>query len=73
MLLFNMADAVETPRKGIFAPCSEVPGLVEMTERLRSEGEIVINALPGQTGTARDMGCDRELVLVGGQWKVKII
>lgn len=73
MLLFNMADAAESPRQGVFAPCSEVPGLVEMMERLRSEGEIVISALPGQTGTARDMGCDRELVLEGGQWKVKKI
>ena len=25
------------------------------------------------TGTGRDMGCDRELVLDGGQWKVKKI
>ena len=73
MLLFAMGQAEETACKGVYAPCSEVPGLVETIERLRAEGEIVINALPGQKGAAQEMDCDRELVLEGGQWKVKKI
>jgi len=73
ILLFAMGQTEEAGRKGVYAPCSEVPGLVETIERLRAEGEIVINTLPGQAGTAQDMGCDRELTLEGGQWKVKKI
>lgn len=73
MLLFAMGQAQEAARKGVYAPCSELPGLVDTTERLRAAGEIVINALPGQNGAAQDMDCDRELVLEGGQWKVKKI
>lgn len=71
MLLFNLAEAVDSGRKGIYAPCSEVPSLMETIDRLRAEGEIVICALPGQNGGAREMACDRELVIEGGQWKVK--
>ena len=73
MLLFNMGQAQESVSRGIFAPCSELPGLTETVERLRAAGEIVISALPGQAGAAREMDCDRELVLEGGQWKVRKI
>jgi ATP phosphoribosyltransferase regulatory subunit len=55
----------------IFAPCSELPGLPEAVAALRASGEVVIGALPGQSGGAAEMGCDRELVLQGGKWKVR--
>ena len=73
MLLFSLVQSGATSPAAIFAPCSEVPGLMETVDRLRGEGETVICALPGQAGTAADMGCDRELILEGGQWKVKKI
>lgn len=73
MLLFSLGQATVAPRKGICAPSSEIPGLMEAIERLRAAGEMVLCALPGQGGGAHDMGCDRELTLESGQWKVKKI
>ena len=69
--LFNLTNKQFESRLGIFAPCSEVPGLSEMIDSLRESGEIVIRQLPEQVGGASEMNCDRELVLEGGQWKVK--
>lgn len=70
-LLFNLASGADEKPAGIFAPCSEVPGLREMIDSLREQGETVICELPGQHGGAADMGCDRELVIESGGWKVK--
>ena len=38
---------------------------------LRAAGETVIQALPGQLGSAADMGCNRELKNVSGKWIVE--
>lgn len=69
--LFELDSRNEPRPKGIFAPSSEVPGLREMIDSLRAEGNIVICELPGQRGGAAEMGCDRQLVIEGGSWKVK--
>ena len=69
--LFNLAPQPDEPPKGIFAPRSEVPGLQQMIDSLRQEGNIVICELPGQQGGAAEMGCDRQLVIEGGSWKIK--
>ena len=58
---------------GIFAPCDEAPALRQMIMKLRAQGERVVMALPGQQGQARDMGCDRQLVLRGQNWVVEKI
>ena len=55
---------------GIFSPASDDSGLLNTIESLRKAGECVINALPGQHGSAREMGCDRELVEKKGKWEV---
>ena len=57
-------------KRAIFAPASELPGLYEMIDSLREAGEVVICALPGQAGTAKDMACDRQLEIRDGQWTV---
>ena len=41
-----------------------------MVNSLRAAGETVIVELPGQSGTAAEMGCDRRLVLEHGRWTV---
>lgn len=64
-------ETAETPRCAVFAPAQYSPASAQAIADLRSAGEQVICALPGQTGTARDMGCDRELVEQGGAWVVK--
>ena len=55
---------------GIFAPSRDDPGLLKYIARLRRKGEVVVVNLPGQKGQARDMGCDRRLVLKGGKWTI---
>ena len=71
--LFSLTTRPLKTRAGIFAPCSTVPGLPEAIDSLRKEGEIVIRQLSGQAGGAEEMNCDRELVLIAGQWKTKKI
>lgn len=61
-------DPVE--QLGIWAPV-EGDGLWQVVQRLRREGERVVQALPGQPAeAARDAGCDRQLHFFGGGWQV---
>ena len=55
----------------VLAPAGSAPGLLEAVRQLRSQGERVISALPGQQGDAADMGCDRLLVEENGNWTVE--
>lgn len=56
---------------GIYAPADNDAALQKAISELRQKGEKVICALAGQTGNAKEMGCDRELVKDGSSWKVK--
>ncbi|MCI0400434.1 MAG: ATP phosphoribosyltransferase regulatory subunit [Gammaproteobacteria bacterium] len=71
--LVALAPEVGAARRGIFAPSSEDPLLAEAIERLRQQGERVICALPGQTGGAAEMACDRQLLLQNGRWVVILL
>jgi len=55
----------------IYAPADNNAELHKTILELRQQGEKVISALPGQKGTAKDMGCNRELVKDGSAWQVK--
>jgi len=55
----------------IYAPTDNDSALQNTIIDLRLQGERVICALPGQTGNAKELGCDRELVKDGSSWKVK--
>ncbi|MBT7952481.1 MAG: ATP phosphoribosyltransferase regulatory subunit [Gammaproteobacteria bacterium] len=68
--IFSLSKQPEKTSSAIFASYSEVPGLSEAVQRLREQGEIVIFELPGQTGTAKEMNCDRQLQLKEGKWQV---
>jgi ATP phosphoribosyltransferase regulatory subunit len=59
------AGAVEP---GIFAPCADDAALSRTIDELRAQGNRVISALPGQTGDARAMGCDRRLEKQNDKW-----
>lgn len=61
---------VATPDK-IFAPLHKEPALTDAIKTLRAQGKIVIEALPGQTADAKAMGCNKQLVFIDQQWKVK--
>jgi ATP phosphoribosyltransferase regulatory subunit len=71
--LFVLGNHRAAKPAAILAPASELPALQELVDTLRSSGEVVIIQLPGQDGTAADMGCDREIVLERGRWVVKAI
>lgn len=57
----------------IFAPWSEDQGLLNKIAELRQGGDTVIMQLPDQTGGARDMQCDRELVQENNEWVVQTL
>ena len=71
--LYQLTPHSYKPKKGIYAPYSEMPGLHELVEQLREQGEIVICMLPGQTGGPLELGCDREITLEHGHWQVREI
>jgi len=52
----------------IFAPAQNDVALWQSVQVLRAQGERVISGLSGQVLA---VGCDRQLVLEGGQWLVK--
>ncbi|MDR3212528.1 MAG: ATP phosphoribosyltransferase regulatory subunit [Azoarcus sp.] len=54
----------------ILAPAAKDVALLAEAARLRDEGEIVVDALPGHDGTWEDAGCDRRLVEREGRWTV---
>lgn len=56
--------------KGVFAPAQGDADLDVQIDSLRRAGERVIRELPGQVGTAAEMGCNRVLVKQGAQWVV---
>jgi ATP phosphoribosyltransferase regulatory subunit len=45
--------------------------LLRAVEKLRGHNEVVVTDLPGHDATRSELGCDRELVLVGKSWQVR--
>ncbi len=58
-------------RTAILAPAGSDEALWAQVRNLRADGERVIVELPGQPGDAQEMGCDRHLVFVDGNWRVQ--
>ncbi len=69
--LLSLSTHKNNQLAAIFAPADNDADLQAMIARLRQQGETVICALPGQSGGAKEMGCDRQLVKEGGGWKLK--
>lgn len=67
--LSRLTDRNDYPR-GILAPWQpHDAALKAMIKQLRTEGHIVVTELPGEN--SREItGCDRELVLQNGEWKI---
>lgn len=55
---------------GILAPATDDVELSDQIKTLRASGERVIQLFEGQTHI-EELGCDRELVLVEGQWEIQ--
>ncbi len=69
--LLSLSSHKNNQLAAIYAPADNDPALQQAIAELRQKGERVICALPGQTGNAKELGCDRELVKDGSSWKVK--
>ncbi len=59
------------PVQAIRAPWSEDPALAETIRALRSQGRIVIQALPGERQCPDEFFVDQELVAIGGGWELR--
>ena len=70
-ILIESVAETEAPQRAIFAPADNDADLIRLIAALRSQGEQVIQALPGQQGGAAEMGCAREIVQDGEGWSVK--
>lgn len=57
----------------IFAPNVDDPDMYAFIAKLRRQGRRVCMELPGQSGSAQEMGCDRILELCDGVWQVKTL
>ncbi len=70
--LLSLSPLAPPPQNGILAPAWEAGAedLRRFVRELRARGERVVYRLPGQTGGAGEMSCDREIVLVDGVWQV---
>ncbi|MBO9514439.1 MAG: ATP phosphoribosyltransferase regulatory subunit [Variovorax sp.] len=60
-------------RAAIRAPWSDVESLNKTIAALRGQGETVVCVLPGHDSEIDEFHCDRELVELGGQWRVQAI
>lgn len=64
------AQAGDAQKSPIFAPAVDDASLQAIIGRLRDEGRIVIQELPGQTGGPADMGCRQRLECADGVWRI---
>ena len=71
--LLRLLPAATTTGGGVLAPWPDSAELDAAIQKLRDAGERVVTLLPGASGTARELGCDRELVQQKGQWTVKTV
>lgn len=69
--LSRLVSTGDVEPRGILAPHTGTKSLDEMIAALRAAGECVVLRLPGDTSSARTLGCDRELVEQGGKWVVQ--
>jgi ATP phosphoribosyltransferase regulatory subunit len=73
-LLMRLNKSVEqSVNNGIFAPWSDDPSQHQAVEKLRKEGKMVVMGLPGQAGSAEEMGCSALLSLQGDEWVVTAV
>ena len=61
-------SAVAGPMR-VLAPAGDDADLCAEIRRLRTQGVVVMRALPGQSGGAAEMGCTHVLQCVAGEWR----
>ncbi|MDE2433582.1 MAG: ATP phosphoribosyltransferase regulatory subunit [Burkholderiales bacterium] len=67
-----MSGNQTTPmRSAVRAPWAEDPALRQAVRGLRQQGHTVVCVLPGHEHEVQEFDCDRELLLIDGQWVVR--
>jgi len=61
------------PQAAIRAPWGEDAGLHQAIAQLREQGHTVVCMLPGHDSEVDEFHCDRELVLLKGQWTIQAL
>lgn len=61
------------PAPAILAPWSDQPSLLARIARLRADGEVVVQQLPGHEQEQQEFDCDRELVRDNNDWVVRAL
>ncbi|MDQ3563575.1 MAG: ATP phosphoribosyltransferase regulatory subunit [Pseudomonadota bacterium] len=69
-LLVGSGAAAGGAQDAVFAPWSEDVRLAAAVAELRRGGRRVVYALPGQAGGAPEVGCNKMLNCINGQWQV---
>jgi len=59
-----------TLNKGILAPVAAEPELLSLIDTLRSQGQVVVEALPDMSVNYSELACDRTLQKIDGRWQV---
>ena len=59
-----------TLNKGILAPVAADAELLSLIDTLRSQGQVVVEALPDMPVNYSELACDRTLQKVDGHWQV---
>ncbi len=57
--------------KAILAPAGDDTLLLSTIETLRTEGQIVIQALPDSTSNRLELNCDQQLIYNNHQWQIR--
>lgn len=71
-VLVSLFDgAVDTARQTVFAPAVDDSDLSQVIRDLRATGSRVVQQLPGQQGTAAQLGCSAVLEKNDRQWVLK--
>ncbi|MFH0344809.1 MAG: ATP phosphoribosyltransferase regulatory subunit [Chromatiales bacterium] len=69
-LLVGSGAAAGAVQDAVFAPWSEDVRLAAAVADLRRGGRRVVYALPGQAAGAAELGCNKMLNCIDGQWRV---
>jgi ATP phosphoribosyltransferase regulatory subunit len=70
-LLATISALARREVHAVFAPAGWSPALLAAIDALRDQGHVVIQALPGQIGGAREAGCRQYLREVDGGWQLE--
>ena len=71
IMTLSRLSKIDSRKKAILAPWSSDEKLAQMVATLRSQGEVVIQLLPGHEQDGDEFSCDRQLVQESGGWVVQ--